>query len=396
MTTAHAFDREELMAYLDGELSGAAAESARAHLEMCTECREMAAGFARVTGQFGKWRVEPAPAELSGRVVHPPSSTESSPATGPSHWLRWPRIAFVGAGAAAVLAIGLFQRPDRAMPATDPSIVASRKSVIGDQGQDRYLKSAEVVQTLPQASSVPLPFPSAPQEPGLPAQPMMVRIVTLRLSTEKFDEARPAIEQLVATHSGRIGSLSITGERNRRSLGATLRVPSARLDVFLAALRPMGLVEHESISTEEVTSEYQDLSIRISTAKREEQRLIALMTNRTGKLSEVLEVERELARVRTEIERMDAALRARKDQVDYSSIILQVTEAYRAEIALAPVSVGARLRNAAIDGVQIATNGLIDVVLSIVQLTPTVLLWVLVLAWPIRALLRRARAWGRA
>jgi hypothetical protein len=222
---------------------------------------------------------------------------------------------------------------------------------------------------------------------------MVIRIATLRLSTEKFDEVRPSIEQLIAAHAGRIGSLSVTGEGNRRSLSATLRVPSARLDAFLAALRPLGQVQHESITTEEVTSEYQDLSIRIATAKREEQRLIGLLTNRTGKLSEVLEVEREIARVRTEIERMDAALRTRKDQVDYSSINVQVVEAYRAEIALTPVSVGARLRNAAIDGVRFATDGLIDVVLSIVQLTPTVLLWVLVLAWPVRALLRRARAW---
>ena len=391
MTTAHAFDREELMAYLDGELSGAAAESARAHLETCAECREMASGFARVTGKFGEWRVEPAPADLSGRVVPPPSSTESSPAMGLGHWLRWPRLAFVGAGAVVVLAVGVSLRPGRALPDPQSSMIASREFVIGQERQ-RYL---ETVPAAPAAVGVPPPPPSGPQEPGLPAQPMMVRIVTLRLSTEKFDEARPAIEQLVATHSGRIASLSITGEKNRRSLGAVLRVPSARLDAFLAALRPLGQVQHESISTEEVTSEYQDLSIRISTAKREEQRLIALMTNRTGKLSEVLEVERELARVRTEIERMDAALRVRKDQVDYSSINLHVVEAYRAEIALAPVSVGARLRNAAIDGVQIATNGLIDVVLSIVQLTPSVLLWVLVLAWPVRALLRRARPWRR-
>jgi Domain of unknown function (DUF4349)/Putative zinc-finger len=383
MTNVHAFDREELMAYLDGELSGAAAESARAHLETCVECREMTAGFARVTGQFGEWRVEPAPADLSGRVVPPPSSTESSPARALGHWLRWPRLALVGAGAVVVLAVGFSLRPDRASPRID------HLQVVPETATDRA-RRAEEVQTLPQASS-PV---EAVQVPPLPAQPMVVRIVTLRLSTEKFDEARPSIEQLVAAHSGRIGSLSISGERNRRSLGATLRVPSARLDAFLAAVRPLGLVQHESISTEEVTSEYHDLSIRISTAKREEQRLIALLTNRTGKLSDVLEVERELARVRTEIERMDAALRARKDQVDYSSINLQVVEAYRAEIALAPVSVGARLRNAAIDGVQIATNGLIDVVLSIVQLTPTVLLWVLVLAWPVRALLRRARPWA--
>lgn len=384
MTTAHTFDREVVMAYLDGELAGAAADSARTHLETCAECREMAAGFARVTGQFGEWRVEPAPAELSGRVVSLPPSEGSSPARGLGHWLRWPRLALVGAGAAVVLAIGLFLRPERALPGTDRSLGLG-------QAMSSLSIQTESVRVYP-SSPASSPTPES-QERGLPAQPMVIRIATLRLSTEKFDEVRPSIEQLIAAHAGRIGSLSVTGEGNRRSLSATLRVPSARLDAFLAALRPLGQLQHESISTEDVTSEYQDLSIRIATAKREEQRLIGLLTNRTGKLSEVLEVEREIARVRTDIERMDAALRTRKDQVDYSSINLQVAEAYRAEIALTPVSVGARLRNAAIDGVRFATDGLIDVVLSIVQLTPTVLLWVLVLAWPVRVLLRRARAW---
>ena len=388
MTNVHAVDREEVMAYLDGELSGAAAESARSHLETCAECRDMAAGFARVTGQFGEWGVEPAPAELNTRVV--PPTSESSPAARLGHWLRGPRLAFAGAGA-VILATGLFLSANWALPDMERP---------GGQGQN-LSRASEALAESPapvHRSEFPMPAPptSAPspvaQEPGLPAQPMVIRIVTMRLSTEKFDEARPSIEQLIATHAGRIGALSITGERNRRSLSATLRVPSARLDAVVAALRPLGQVLHESISTEEVTSEYQDLSIRIATATREEQRLVGLLTNRTGKLSEVLEVEREIARVRTDIERMDAALRARKDDVDFSSINLQVAEAYRAEIALAPVSIGARLRNSAIDGVRSASDGLLGVILSIVELAPTVILWVLVLAWPVRAVVRRARA----
>lgn len=394
MTTTHAFDREEVMAYLDGELSGAAAESARAHLDSCAECREMAAGFKRVTGQFGEWHVEPAPPELAGRVV-PPSPTAPR-LDWLTDWLRWPRVAVVGA-MAIVLAVGV--SVSRNSPPTSLDSAQAEKTV---DDRDRALRQTYLAPAPAQAAVAVEPPPgsglvgNAAQEAGLPTQPMIIRIVTLRVSTEKFDDARPTIERLLGEHAGRIGSLSISGEQNRRSLSATLRVPSARLDGLVAALRTLGHVQHEAINTEDVTSEYQDLSIRIATARREEQRLIALLTNRTGKLSDVLEVEREIARVRTEIERMDAALRTRKDQVDYSSINLVVAEAYRAELALAPTSLGARIRNAAIDGVRFATDGLIDVLLSIIQIVPSVLLWVLVLAWPARALLRRARAWNRA
>ncbi len=386
MTTAHAFDREEVMAYLDGELSGAAAESARAHLDSCTECREMAAGFTRVTGAFGEWHVEPAPPELAARVVPP-----SRPASGLdwlSDWLRWPRVAVVGA-MAVVLAVGL------SVSRNLTSTPLDRRQIEPDAVDERAHRSLNL-QPVPAPAgeflkTMPESIPPAPGEQGLPTQPMVIRIVTLRVSSEKFDDARPTIERLLGEHAGRIGSLTISGEQNRRSLSATLRVPSARLDGLVAALRTLGHVQHEAINTEDVTSEYQDLAIRIATARREEQRLVALLTNRTGKLSDVLDVEREIARVRTEIERMDATLRTRKDQVDYSSINLVVAEAYRAELALAPTSLGARIRNAAIDGVRFATDGLVDVVLSVIQVLPSVLLWVLVLAWPARALWRRTR-----
>ena len=398
MTNVHEFSREEVMAYLDGELSGVAAESAQAHLETCAECRDMAAGFRHVTGQLGEWQVEPAPAELHTRVVPPVPTTEPSRDSGFGQWLRWPRLAFAGAGA-VILATGLILSGNWTLPeigrpggqGQSESVLSERASVGSEVAAPTH--RAEFPQPVP-APPASMPFALA-QEPGLPAQPMVIRIVTLRLSTEKFDEVRPSIEQLIAAHGGRIGSLSVAGERNRRSLSATLRVPSARVDAFVAALRPLGQVQQEAISTEEVTSEYQDLSIRIATAKREEQRLIGLLTNRTGKLAEVLEVEREIARVRTDIERMDAALRARKDQVDFSSVNLGVAEAYRAEMTLAPLSVGARLRNAGIDGIRHAADGLIDVALAIVELTPMVILWILVLAWPVRLLLRRARAWRR-
>ena len=45
----HAIEPEEMMAYLDGELSASRAAEARTHLERCAECQTLAAGLRRVS-----------------------------------------------------------------------------------------------------------------------------------------------------------------------------------------------------------------------------------------------------------------------------------------------------------------------------------------------------------
>jgi hypothetical protein len=220
---------------------------------------------------------------------------------------------------------------------------------------------------------------------------MVARVATLGLSTDRFDDMRAAVERLTATHEGRIASLAITGESNRRALAATLRVPSARLDPVLGLLRGLGRVRNESIGTEDVTSEFMDLSIRVANSRREEQRLLALLSDRTGKLSEVLEVERAIARVRTEVERMEASLTSTKDRVDLSTIHLRIEENYRAEVALGPVSVGARFRNAVVDGGRTAAASVVGALIGAIQIVPTLTVWALLLVWPVRWVARRTR-----
>ena len=63
------------------------------------------------------------------------------------------------------------------------------------------------------------------------------------------------------------------------------------------------------MTAEDVGEEFVDVSARMENARRLEQRLVTLLASRTGKLSDVLAVERELARVREDIERYEGRLR---------------------------------------------------------------------------------------
>ena len=64
MTITHEIDREEVMAYLDGEIAAARAVVVRAHLDQCAECRALADELREVSAGLGEWAVEPAPDTL--------------------------------------------------------------------------------------------------------------------------------------------------------------------------------------------------------------------------------------------------------------------------------------------------------------------------------------------
>ena len=51
MTITHEVDREEVMAYLDGELAAARAVDVRAHLDQCAECRALADELREVSAE---------------------------------------------------------------------------------------------------------------------------------------------------------------------------------------------------------------------------------------------------------------------------------------------------------------------------------------------------------
>ena len=72
--------------------------------------------------------------------------------------------------------------------------------------------------------------------------------------------------------------------------------------------------------------EYVDLGARLANARRVEARLAEMLATRTGKLSDVLTVEQELARVRQEAERYEARLRWLERRATLSSLDVTIHE----------------------------------------------------------------------
>jgi uncharacterized small protein (DUF1192 family) len=138
-----------------------------------------------------------------------------------------------------------------------------------------------------------------------------------------------------------------------------------------------------------VAEQVVDIAARLANARNTEVRLTDVLRQRTGKVSDVLEAEREIARVRGEIERLDAERKNLDRRVTYATVTLTVSEEPKAALDIGPIPVSARYRNALVDGARAAFESLLEVSLVILRVTPTLAVWAAVLFWPARIVLRR-------
>ncbi|MDX1389154.1 MAG: DUF4349 domain-containing protein [Acidobacteriota bacterium] len=155
----------------------------------------------------------------------------------------------------------------------------------------------------------------------------LIRNASLDIEVEIVDEAvREAT--FVAERNGGVlaDSQFFRNAEGKQRCSIRLRIPSERFDAVLTELHPLGTVRSASTDTQDVTKAYADLEIRLAVKRDTAERLRDILDHRTGKLSEVLEVERELARVIGEIESMEGEKRYYDQQVAVSTIAVELTE----------------------------------------------------------------------
>lgn len=209
---------------------------------------------------------------------------------------------------------------------------APQRGLVGDvsarlRGEDA-MSTEPVMMTMADTIAAPEPPASGVQSPSPAAATAM--IIRTGNATIKVDSLEPAVARLRALATsvgGYVGNTSMqTGSDQLRSATVEIKVPAARWGQLVSGLKPIGTLESVQESAEDVGEEFVDVQARVSNAKRLEARLIDLLANRTGKLSDALQVERELARVREEIERYEGRIRYLRTQTAVSTMTVNVHE----------------------------------------------------------------------
>jgi hypothetical protein len=421
-TTAHPITPEEIMAFLDGQLSTDQAQSVSAHMEGCSDCRTLAQHLQSTTQSLSSWKVEALSSAIGDRVLFAaaniPAAAESLSSaifhrTKLWTWKHWAG----GLAATASLAILLFSI---AIPNLLRSkMAANETSAIGRSRADqtartRSVDNAKVTNkddlsdAFDNGSLGKLLYDrhSTATEGGgggaaadsissqISQQPMIARTVSLAIIVKNFDTARASLDSVLARHNGYSANLSVsTPQEAARSLQASLRIPAPQLSAVLAELKALGHVENEAQAGEEVTQQHADLVARLKNSRETEQRLQAILVQRAGKISDVLSVEQEIARVRGEIEQMEAEQKNVEHRVDFATIDLKLAEEYKAHLGSPATSVSTQLHNALVTGYKSAAESFLSFVLIFIEYSPVLVLWLAILAMPAWLVWRR---WQRA
>jgi len=418
-TSSHPIAPEEIMAHLDGELSAARAQSVSTHLESCADCRTLLQDFHQTKYNLGMWQIASMPAAIETRIesaaakVSAPSATTSSDIfRRPSRWSRkrW-MGGFAATAAAALLVLGFFSRSadfvrvnsvrESKAPAKATQSV-SNKTILTQQmtaNDSLYSYAPATGLTLEKAQSDlatnRLPLPERGRNPvagKTSTEPMIARTVSLSLIAKDFDSSRASLDAILVRHNGYSANLSVsTPQDAARSLQASLRIPAQQLPAALAELKSLGRVELENQNGEEVTQQHADLVARLKNSRETEQRLQAILTQRTGKISDVLEVEQEIARVRGEIEQMEAEQKNLEHRVDFATIDLKLSEEYKAKLDSPAPAISTQIHNAAVNGYRNVADTLLSIVLFFAEYAPVLFFWLLLLSIPAGFVWRRWR-----
>lgn len=159
------------------------------------------------------------------------------------------------------------------------------------------------------------------------APALLIRTADVRVEVGALDSGLTGVRALAQRVGGYVADVSVEEGRDQpHTATLQVRIPAARFDDGLAGLRPLGKLESVNVSTADVSEEFVDVNARMDNARKLESRLIALLSARTGKLSDVLAVERELSRVREGIERYEGRLRYLRTRAAVSTIAVTVHE----------------------------------------------------------------------
>jgi hypothetical protein len=216
----------------------------------------------------------------------------------------------------------------------------------------------------------------------------LIRTGQVSLEVAAYATAAGEVARIAESRGGYVSSSQTTrAEANRQRGSVTVRVPAERFADTVDALKKLGKVVSESVATQDVTKAYADLETRLRVKRETEARLRDILRNRAAKLSDILEAERELARIIEEIEQAEGERRFYDQQVALSTLVvsLQEPEAVIRSSALEPL----------FEAFREALPLLAQSIAAIVYVVMAGLPWV-VLLWALYLLVRRARRRARA
>ena len=149
------------------------------------------------------------------------------------------------------------------------------------------------------------------------------------LIVDDFDEAQGKLSGVIEEHKAYVARSETTGEPGTPRSGTwTLRVPAAGFDAFMDAVAKLGEARKRTKDSDDVTDRYYDTEAEALNLEAREKALRKLYEQKIAgtKLAELMEVDRELARVRGDINVRLGQMKRWDNLASYSTLEVSIRD----------------------------------------------------------------------
>ncbi len=162
----------------------------------------------------------------------------------------------------------------------------------------------------------------------IPDSRKLIRNVDLSFETTDFDTFVQDIQSKTTALGGYIESSDLSGnaytDRHRYAY-FTLRIPKPQVDTFLSFAEGEANLTRKYENTQDITLQYYDTESRKKALQSEYDRLLELMA-KAESVDAVIAIEQRLSEIRYQLDSFESDLRRYDNQVDYSTITVNVSE----------------------------------------------------------------------
>jgi len=284
------------------------------------------------------------------------------------------------------------KRAESAIAPADSEKLADKQQ--GQLAEPRSVLQAKSSDLKPTTTNVSFNQVNASNEASQAIERKIIRNGNLTVEVASPVEGQRQISSIAEAHGGFVVTSEMTqqtSEDNSKpsvSVNLVVRVPATQFDSVVQEIRAAGSrVLQEKRTGQDVTEEFIDLEARIKNQTALETQFLEIM-KRAGKVEEALEVQRQLAEVRTEIEKLEGRKRFLENQASLSTI--NVTLQTPTQIVNA-VGFWYNVRSAFADGVDVAAAIVLFLIRAIIALLPVLVLIVLPVALITKVVIMRMR-----
>lgn len=182
------------------------------------------------------------------------------------------------------------------------------------------LEEAEVVANYDSKKDFRNPSKELKKEDHINLERKFIKNGRVVFETDSISKTKILITKLVKDYKGYISSENTSKHSNRINQFLTLRIPAEQFDLFLKELSK-GVKEYDekSINISDVTEQFYDLTSRLKNKKQLEKRYLEILS-KARSVKEILDVEREIGKLREDIESAEGRLKYLNSQVSLSTL----------------------------------------------------------------------------